>query len=128
MAPLEHSLSQVWNVMIRVIAPALVALVAGCGGGSGSPTARAPAPPRTHPAATAPAQLPLPAPDAPLPRTPSALAARLTHTTRRLDVALAPWVQSRPSTLAKPPQAVTLLALDQQRIYRLLRGQPQRAQ
>jgi Transglycosylase SLT domain len=76
---------------------------------------------------TRPAPQP-PTPDAALPRTASELAGRLTNTTRRLDGAIAAWLQSRPATNATPPQEVTLLALDQQRIYRLMRTAPNLAE
>jgi membrane-bound lytic murein transglycosylase B len=58
---------------------------------------------------------PLPAPDVALPRTPAALAATLTHTTRRLRVAIGGW-----DATGAVPRDVTLLALHQQRILRML--------
>jgi hypothetical protein len=71
--------------------------------------------------ATAP---PLPHPDAPLPRSPATLATRLTGTTRDLDAAVRDWLGTRPGTSARPPEALMLLALDQQRIYRVMRREP----
>ncbi|MFL5842680.1 MAG: lytic murein transglycosylase [Thermoleophilaceae bacterium] len=55
---------------------------------------------------------------------PARLAARLATTTRELDSAIAKWLATRPAAGAKPPRNVTLLALDQQRIYRLMRSNP----
>jgi membrane-bound lytic murein transglycosylase B len=60
-----------------------------------------------------------PPPSAAIPRDPSRLAAALNRTTAELDTALADW---RPSTT--PPPAVTLPALYEQRIYRLLARRP----
>jgi transglycosylase-like protein with SLT domain len=92
----------------------LVALTAGCSDTS-----------RPEPARPAPSSAPtLPAPEATLPRAPARLAARLATTTRELDSALAKWLAARPAPGAKPPPDVTLLALDQQRIYRLMRANP----
>jgi hypothetical protein len=58
---------------------------------------------------------PLPAPDAALPRTPGALAAALTGNTRRLRAAAGRWDGS-----LSVPRAVTLLALYDQRMLRLM--------
>jgi membrane-bound lytic murein transglycosylase B len=57
----------------------------------------------------------LPAPAAPIPQQPAALVATLAETTRRLDQAIDRWDKTAP-----PPRAVTLLALYQQRVLRLL--------
>jgi hypothetical protein len=57
----------------------------------------------------------LPAPDAALPRTPEALAATLTDTTRRLHVAVERWGAAGPV-----PRDVTYLALHHQRMLRLM--------
>lgn len=97
----------------------LTLAAAGCGGGD-----RVPAP-RTH-AATPPAAGP--SPGAELPQTADALAARLADTTRRLDETIVRWLRTQPAIDAKPPADVTLLALDQQRIYRLMRVHPQLGQ
>jgi membrane-bound lytic murein transglycosylase B len=72
-----------------------------------------PSPPDV-PARAAQAQA-LPAPDVPLPRTPGRLAATLTATTRALRAALAHWDPAMPV-----PRDVTLLALHQQRMLRLM--------
>jgi hypothetical protein len=58
---------------------------------------------------------PPPAPDQPLPRDPAALAGALTATTRQLRGEIEAWRGSGPT-----PEAVTLLALYQQRTYRLI--------
>jgi membrane-bound lytic murein transglycosylase B len=58
---------------------------------------------------------PLPAPDVALPRAPGALAATLADTTRRLRVAIGRW-----DATGAVPRDVTLLALHQQRIMRLV--------
>jgi membrane-bound lytic murein transglycosylase B len=58
---------------------------------------------------------PLPAPDVALPRSPAALATTLARTTRRLRAAIGAW----PGT-APVPRDVTLLALHQQRMVRLM--------
>ena len=57
----------------------------------------------------------LPAPDAALPSEPRRLAARLTPTMRRLREAVARWDPAGP-----PPEDVTLLALQHQRMLRLM--------
>jgi membrane-bound lytic murein transglycosylase B len=57
----------------------------------------------------------LPAPDEPLPRSPGALAAALTDTTRRLRSAIGGW-----HAAGGVPPDVTLLALHQQRMLRLM--------
>jgi hypothetical protein len=58
---------------------------------------------------------PLPAPDVALPRTPGALAATLSDTTRRLRVAIGRW-----DAAGAVPRDVTLLALHEQRMLRLM--------
>jgi hypothetical protein len=57
-----------------------------------------------------------PAPDAPLPRGPERAAAALTETEVALDGAIRKWLHVR----GAPPGDVVLLALYQQRLYRLL--------
>jgi soluble lytic murein transglycosylase-like protein len=69
----------------------------------------------------------LPAPDAPLPGNPRALAADLTRTTVRLRSDIERWTAHGDPTHGGPPRAVTLLALHQQSIYRLLTARPDQA-
>jgi soluble lytic murein transglycosylase-like protein len=64
-----------------------------------------------------------PPPSAPIPRSPAALVRVLQQTERRLDAAIGSWDVSRP-----PPRDVTLLALYEQRIVRLLATQPRLAE
>jgi membrane-bound lytic murein transglycosylase B len=59
--------------------------------------------------------LTLPAPNAPIPTSARPLATALTHTERSLDEAIDRW-----GTSAQPPRDVTLLALYEQRIIRVL--------
>jgi membrane-bound lytic murein transglycosylase B len=92
----------------------LVAMAAGCSDESRHELPRH----AQSPAAT------LPEPKAALPRAPAPLAARLVTTTRELDSAIAKWLATRPAADAMPPGDVTLLALDQQRVYRLMRSNP----
>ena len=68
-----------------------------------------------------------PAPDASIPREPGALAARLTSTQRGLDTAVDAWRGQGDPSRGAPPEDVTLYALDQQRIHRLLSSRPQLA-
>ena len=63
--------------------------------------------------------VPLPPPSAPIPRSPAALVRTLEQTERRLDAAIDAWDVSQP-----PPRTVTLLALYEQRIVRMLAAQP----
>jgi soluble lytic murein transglycosylase-like protein len=93
----------------RVIVLALVA--AAFGGCEGQQPAQAP-PPQPEVA--------LPAPDAPLPRQPRELAGALADTSERLRAAAGAWRASG----GEPPEAVTLLALHQQRIYLRLGSRP----
>jgi len=62
----------------------------------------------------------LPAPQARLPRDPDTLARALAATTDRLDAAIDRWLADGDPARGEPPEDVTLLALHQQRIYRLL--------
>jgi membrane-bound lytic murein transglycosylase B len=64
----------------------------------------------------------LPPPSAPIPQSPAALVRKLEQTERRLDAAVGEW-----STTEPPPRAVTLLALYEQRIVRMLAAQPELA-
>lgn len=65
----------------------------------------------------------LPPPDAPVPHSPAALSRTLAQTGRRLDTALRGWDISLP-----PPRSITLLALYEQRMIRLLVDRPLLAQ
>ena len=97
--------------MRRLGTIALVAL-AGCGSSPGAP-AQAPEPAHEPPAH-----------DAPLPRTSAGLADALARSTRDLDAGIRDWLATRPALRARPPLGVTLNALHQQRIYRLIRPRP----
>jgi len=93
----------------------LLACLAGCG--DERPPERAAAPtPTNEPQAPAP----LPRPGAPLPREPAALAGALATTTRSLRAEIERWTAEGDPSSGPPPEAVTLLALHQQRIYRLI--------
>jgi hypothetical protein len=95
----------------------VVALLVGCGDGGGDATRD-----RTTTAAVdAPAP---PAADAALPRTSPALAEALSETTRQLEAEVRAWLRTKPGSSGRPPEAVTLYALYQQRIYRHLRSRP----
>ncbi len=61
----------------------------------------------------------LPAPTATIPHRPAALVAALRQTERRLDAAIDRWDKTPP-----PPRTVTLLALYEQRVLRLLARDP----
>jgi soluble lytic murein transglycosylase-like protein len=97
---------------LAVLAPAVLA---GCG--QGSPRASQP-PPQSAP--QAPPAEGLPSPSAALPRDPGRLAATLTDTNRRLDAEVGRWARGGDPGHGAPPRPVTLLALEQQRIVRLL--------
>jgi hypothetical protein len=107
-----------------VLFPAVAALAAGC---NDSPAA-APSPASTprsataQPPAAAPAEAVLPAPDATIPRPPGRLAHRLLVTTRALHASVDRWREEGDPATGGPPRDVQLLALHQQRIYRLLRS------
>ena len=64
----------------------------------------------------------LPAPNATIPRTAPELAAALTRTERSLDAAIDRWNKAE-----RPPRKVTLLALYEQRIIRVLGESPRLA-
>jgi membrane-bound lytic murein transglycosylase B len=61
----------------------------------------------------------LPPPAAPLPHAPAAIVAKLEATTKALDAAIDGWDKATP-----PPRDVTLLALYQQRVIRLVSHDP----
>ena len=65
--------------------------------------------------------------DSTIPREPTALAQRLTATQRGLDGAVDAWRGQGDPSRGAPPEHVTLYALDQQRIHRLLSGRPRLA-
>jgi len=66
----------------------------------------------------------LPAPDTPVPADPAGLAERLTSTTMALRDAIGAWTTEGDPSTWPPPEAVQLLALYQQRLYRALAGEP----
>lgn len=68
-----------------------------------------------------------PAADAPIPRESAPLAERLVATQRGLDRAVDDWREHGDPGRGAPPDAVTLYALDQQRIHILLSQRPQLA-
>ena len=68
------------------------------------------------------AVLALPAPNAPIPTAPRPLAAVLRSTERSLNAAIDRWDRASP-----PPREVTLLALYEQRIFRILGNDPKLA-
>lgn len=80
-------------------------------------TAETAPPPVTEPPAA-------PAPDAPLPRSPAQLAPKLAAVSDELHRAVGEWRATEPGPRARPPERITLLALFQQRAYRLLARTP----
>ena len=66
----------------------------------------------------------LPDPEARLPTGPQTLAERLRDTERELARAVGAWTREGDPSRGEPPADVTLLALDQQRILRLLSRRP----
>jgi hypothetical protein len=90
--------------------------LAGCGGGDDRGGAR------SARASEAP-----PAADATIPRDPAELAERLTKTQRGLDRAVDVWRGDGDPNSGPTPDEVTLYALDQQRIHRLLAARPRLA-
>jgi hypothetical protein len=99
------------------LAVALAALLAGCGGPAATDRATGE---RAAAASPTPSPAPLPRPGAPLPREPAALADALTATTRSLHSEIERWRTGGDAASGPPPEAVTLLALHQQRIYRFI--------
>jgi Transglycosylase SLT domain len=92
---------------------------AGAPGASGAPgAARQPPPGRAVPGQ------PPPAPRAVIPREPGALAERLAGTQAALAAAIGRWRTRGDLGAHPPPREVTLWALHQQRIHRLLTGRP----
>ena len=83
--------------------------LSGCGEQTGAPA---------RPAAPEPVVAAPPAPDAALPREPAALADALAGTTLALRDEIERWRRDGDPAAGPPPEAVTLLALYQQRIYR----------
>ena len=68
-----------------------------------------------------------PSPNASIPREPGALAERLVATQHGLDHAVDAWRTDGDPARGAPPEQVTLYALDQQRIHRLLSERPRLA-
>jgi hypothetical protein len=97
-----------------LLAALVAALVAGCGGRSASPPA--PAPAATH------QQQPQDPPRANerLSGSPRRLAQRLTFVSRRLRGSIDDWLATNPGRRARPPLAIQLRALYQQRAVRRL--------
>jgi soluble lytic murein transglycosylase-like protein len=107
----------------KLIALCAVAAVAAAGGVEvvdGAPETREQTPPPTP----TPTPRPLPDPDAPLPSDAPTLAAALTTTTPDLHAAIDRWRAEQDPAVGGPPRDVALLALHQQRIYRLLGERP----
>ena len=114
-SPSTRADSALWtSTRSGVRRPLLAALacalcLSGCGEQTGAP-ARPAAP---EPVVTAP-----PAPGAALPREPAAMADALAGTTLALRDEIERWRRDGDPAAGPPPEAVTLLALHQQRIYR----------
>jgi membrane-bound lytic murein transglycosylase B len=115
-------------VLIAALLVVLVLALGGCAGGDDERSAggeQAPAP--GGETAPAPDSGEPPAPDAAIPRDPAALAERLTATQRSLDGAVDAWREQGDPSRGSPPEEVTLYALYQQRIHRLLSTRPRLA-
>jgi len=95
---------------VRIALLALLLCLAGCGGDEQAPQQHPTQDPGTS----------LPRPDAPLARKPGPLADDLARTTRALRAEIGRWRAEGNPAAGAPPEAVTLLALHQQRIYRLI--------
>ncbi|HEV8621606.1 MAG TPA: hypothetical protein VGR33_01790, partial [Actinomycetota bacterium] len=113
---------------------ALSVVTASCGGragalreSEGSPAATSspatPSPPETDCPCPRPSR-PLPEPDAWIPRAPDRLAPALDVTTRSLRAAIDRWTTESDVSSGGAPLDVQLLALYQQRIYRMLARDP----
>jgi Transglycosylase SLT domain len=101
--------------MRTLVALCAAVALAGCSGSAADERSAQP-----EPVLDAPAEPRPPRPDAPIPRRPAALAERLTTTHRALDEAIDRWRLDGDIAAGAPPEEVTLYALDQQRIHRLL--------
>ena len=105
---------------------AVAAAVTGCDSGDKRQPDRQPARTQTAPT-TRPqpkAESVGPAPDAPLPRSPAQLAPKIAAASDELHEAVGGWRATNPDPRARPPRRITLLALYQQRAYRLLAARP----
>jgi membrane-bound lytic murein transglycosylase B len=122
------TLSRISLVAAAIVATVLVAVLAlraddderaagPAAGGSAAAPERTPAPEAGA----------LPEPDAPLPRGPRALAAQLADTRAALWAAIDRWRAEGDPARGGPPEDVALLALRQQRMYRLLGRSPRLA-
>jgi membrane-bound lytic murein transglycosylase B len=120
------------RLMIAMVSVAVG--IAGCGGGSGdeaapasaAPSARAPSAPPQPGSASQPGP-PLPAADAAIPADPAAAANALRRTSTALDRAIDEWRGGDAAddvAQGEPPRPVVLLALHQQRMYRVLARRP----
>jgi hypothetical protein len=107
----------VWRMPLAAALVALVLALAGCGGDDEG----------SSPRAGRAAGEGSPAAESPLPRSPAALADRLTNTQRGLDRAVDDWRAHGDPSRGAPPDDVTLYALDQQRVHILLSGRPRLA-
>jgi hypothetical protein len=101
-----------------------VVLVAGCDSCGSTPGGRDPG--SGGSAETEPSRSPT-APDKRLPGDARRLAERLTAVTRALDSSIDAWLAHDPGARRPPPPTVTLEALYQQRVYRLLARRPRLA-
>jgi hypothetical protein len=92
----------------------LALLAAGCGDG-------------TAPTGPAGSETGVPAPNEPLSRSPRVLAARMTEVNADLRRSIDDWLATRTGRRARPPMAIQLRALYQQRAYRRLAHRPRLA-
>jgi membrane-bound lytic murein transglycosylase B len=107
---MRRGLLRIWTAAAAALAALAVSACAG---------AATDRPPAAAPRTTLPAALP--APNAAIPQQPGPLAHRLLVTTRALRQAVDGWREEGNPARGRPPTDVELLALYQQRIYRLLR-------